>query len=401
MKNISIKVYRPSGEFIKEWTGFASFSTFSKEINAGLGECIIDLAIPFGYSGNDLEVNNTVDILVSDRDTASGAGAVRIYSGYISMYEISLDEKGATASVHLLGEYTRLSVDYLKNGSQTLLYSDATSGLTTTASGTSADTGLIMRAIINRYRAETANPKISYDQASIPLTGQSVLYAVNLQTYREAMDKMISMYTGYSFWYVDENGTISVKNKPSSPKHIFEMDKHVKSIKIQKNIENMRNSLLFWNGESATSVVYNHYDDDASIGKFGRRREFMKDTGISDSAAADLIGENYIAENKDPEIKITVEIYDNNGYALDSLGNPVRGYDIESIQPGDTCRFVGFEPNGANFVYDNMMITKVDYYLDRAVLTIEVTKSDIINWQSKTAKEVNDMKSSGLPATYS
>ena len=50
--------------------------------------------------------------------------------------------------------------------------------------------------------------------------------------------------------------------------------------------------------------------------------------------AADLLGSKFLAESKQPDIKVTCTIIDN--------ADGVKGYDIESIQPGETCRFVGY-----------------------------------------------------------
>ncbi len=391
MKNIRIMVRKPSGEFLKDWSSIANFSGFSKEINGGLGECVLNLSVPFGYQGSDLNSGNIVDISVSDKDTAIN-GFVKIYSGYISNIGIVTAGGKSSVKVSLLGNYTRMSLDYCKIGSTTLLYSDSAAGLTSTASGSSADLGLILRATIDRYRAETENPSLRYDQGTIPLMSQTVLYTINLKTYREVFDKIIGMYAGYSFWYVDENDQVFVKSKPSTPTHIFKISS-LKSLSIQKSIETTRNVLLIWNGETGAAKVYKEYKDEASIKQIGRRVEFLNDPGIGDEATADKLGVNFLAENKDPIITVTAEVIDNNDNS--------QGYDIESIQPGQTCRFIGFDPEGPEMVYDNMMITKVDYSPNKAVVTAEITKTDIVNWQEKTQKEVNDLKTSGLPASYS
>ena len=387
IKTICIKVYGPSGTFLKEWTN-ATFSGFSKEINGGLSECVIELGVPFDYQGADVDVGNIVDIIVSDADVPSGR---RVYSGYISLITPHVDGGVEGITVNLLGHYTRLSIDFLKEGVATTLFSDSTVGLTDTGPGDAADIGLIVRGIIDRYRAETANPKIYYSTASVPLAGQTALYTLGLKTYREALDKIISMYASNYFYYIDEDGLLTIKQKPTTPTHTFQLSKDNKSVRIDKSLEKIRNFLLVWNGENPG--VFNHYDDEASITKYGRRSEYIEDFGINDDTSADKIGAKFIAENKDPDIKLTCEILD------DSI-DPINGYDIESVQPGDSCRFVGFNQSLSNIVNDNMLITKVDYTLGRITLTIEMSKSGIINWQDETAKEVNDLRSQGIPPSY-
>jgi hypothetical protein len=389
MKTISIKVSNNEGEVLKEWTK-AKFDGFTKEINSGLGECLITLMEKIDYQGPELNLGNGIDIYIADDDTVN-LDPRKIYSGYISMIEPRIDGTSENIIVHALGHYTKLSVDYLKNGDQITLYSDSTAGLTVTAPGDEADIGLIARAIIERYRTETENPKIYYNQSSIPLAGQTAWYTVALKTYREALDKIISMYSSNYFYYFDENGLLTIKQKATEPTHIFQLGKHFKSIDIQKSMEKIRNNVIVWNGDNPG--VLNNYPDEASIKQYGRRTEYIKDTGIVDDTAADKIGAKFLAENKDEDIKLICEILDGN---IDT----VNGYDIESVQPGDTCSFIGFNQSLSSILHENMLITKVDYTLEKIVLTIEMRKSGIINWQNKTSKEVNDLSSQGIPDTY-
>jgi hypothetical protein len=391
MKNISIKIYRSNGEFIKEWDNVV-FDGFSKEINSGLGECIITLGEKFDYSGSELNIGNIVDILVSDNQTLE-IGFLKIYSGYISMIEPKVDGAKEEILVHILGHYTKLSTDILKDGTQVVLYSDTTNGLTTTSSGTESDIGLILRAIINRYREETSNPMIYSTINSIPIIGQEALYSISMKTYRDAFDSVCSMLPSGYFWYVDETNLMSIKSKPSTATHSFELGKHIKSIKIEKSIEKIRNFLLIWNGETGASSVFNHYQDDASILKYGRRAETIVDYGIDDDTSADKIGAKFIAENKDPSVRLVCEIIDNN---YDS----VNGYDIESIQPGDTCSFYNFNASLSDVLQENMLITKVNYLFDRVIIEVELVKTGLVDWQEKTALKVEDLASYSVPEIY-
>ena len=114
-----------------------------------------------------------------------------------------------------------------------------------------------------------------------------------------------------------------------------------------------------------------------------------------DADAADQAGANFISDSKNPEIKVVCSIIDNNGNE--------NGYDIESIKPGDTCSFYGFASNLNELFRDNMLITKVDYYLDRAEITVEVIKSGMVDWQNRQGKAINQINTGGLliPESYS
>jgi hypothetical protein len=388
-KNISIKVYDPNGGFIKEWAN-ADFSGFSKEINAGLGECVINLYEKFDYTGSELKLGNLVEILVSDKQTSTD-GWYLIYAGYISLYEPMVDGGKEGITVHLLGHYTKLSLDILKSGSQTTVYTDSTNGIGTSAAA-ATDAGKVIRGIIDRYRAETTSPKMFYSAQSIPLVSQNLNYIFEQKTYREALDIAKDACPSGYFYYVNQFGEVYLKSKSTSPTHTFVLGKHFKSVKVERSMEKIRNVMLIWDGQAAG--IYKQYKDDASISQYGRRVQTLNDYGIQDSGSADNIGNKFISENKDPDIRVVCEILDDNY-------ETVNGYDIESIEPGDTCRFVGFNEEFADIFRDNMLITQVNYNLDRVQLIIENVKSGIVDQTKKTQDEVNQVSTSGIPTTYS
>ena len=395
MKKILVKIYNEKDQFIMDWDK-AIFQGFSKEINAGPGECVLRLAEKFDYGGGELKLGNFVRVLVSDKETISlPDGYLVIYSGYISMIETWDDGKKEGIDVHLLGDYTKLGVDILKNGAQTTLYSDSTAGLTVTSPGDAADVGLMARAVITRYRAETVNPRINFSPESIPLASSTQSYFFEQKTYREALEKLLTIAPAGYYYYINENGVLTFKQKSTTVKHRFEFQKHISSIRVQKGIEKMKNCVLLWNGAADPDDIYKKYEDTASIIKYGRRTELKEDYGIVDAAGADAIGASFISQNKLPESRIIVDIVDNSA-------DSVNGYDIESIDPGDTCSFVGIDDFLADIFYSNMIITKVDYSLDKATVTIENYGSGILDWQEKTNRELNDLRrKGGLPESYS
>lgn len=404
-KKISAKVYGSSGSFIATWGAF-SFGGFTKELDSGVGECVMDLDLYFGYQGADLVEGNRVDIVVSDRDTVQQtdeAASRIIYRGYISLIEQDVDGQKENVRVHLLGYYTLLALDVLKNGVQTTLYSNTAAGLTVTSGSIgAADVGLMMRAVIDRYRAETVDPKLFYTLAGIPNTGTTAEYTFKQASYRTALDALRKMGPAGYFYYVGETGEITFKTKPTSATHKFTFGRHFKKLHVESSLEKVRNVALIWNGPIASPSVYNHYEDAASISKYGRRAQTQNDYGAADDSL-DLRGTRYVSENKDPQLRVVCTIMDNNGAeTLDGEGNPTTGYDIESIQPGDTCSFYGFGAGAAEFFQENMLITKVDYRLDSVDITVEIVKGGVLEAQQKQGEAIQEIGAGGLaiPATY-
>ena len=393
MKNYFIKVYTSDGKFLKDWSGIANFGQFSKEVNSGLGQCIIDLGVPFDYQGTELAVNNNIEILLSDKDTATNR-YIKIYSGYISLINPYVEGSKEGIQVYLLGHYTKLSTDILKTNEVIIHYTDETDGLTITPSGTEADLGLVIRGIINRYRIETTNPMIFYGPDSIPLLEIQTLYVFRLMTYREAIDKVFSMLGPNYYWYINEDNLMRIRPKDPAPVHIFEFKKHFTAVDVKKSMEKVRNNMIVWNGLPETEdEIFKGYEHEGSIARYGRRTEIIIDNGITDESSADAIGQSMLDNNNEPNISIICEILDNNE-------NDKFGYDIESINPGDTCRFVGFNSTLSEIFKDNMIITKIDYRISSVILTIEPVKSGLIDWQSRINKKVVDFTNANVPDEY-
>jgi hypothetical protein len=126
-------------------------------------------------------------------------------------------------------------------------------------------------------------------------------------------------------------------------------------------------------------------EDATSIAQYGRRIEATNNYGVADTDAADQLGSKCFAESKEPEIKVTCTIIDN--------ADGEKGYDIESIQPGETCRFVGYNSGLSNIFRDNMLITNVTYSLNQAIIDVEIIHAGLLDVQSKQGQSIADISS--------
>jgi hypothetical protein len=216
-------VTNSTGTYLKTWDVFA-FAGFDKQIYGGLGECVLQLPYIFDYAGLDVVLGNNVEIRISDEDTVATPDkqTKTIYSGYISLIERDIDGQAEGLKVHLLGDYTRLTLDILKNSSQTTLYTTATGLTITSGSNAAGDTGTIARAVIDRYRSETGSTaRISYNTGSVPVTGNTAKYIFQQATYRDALDKLVQMSPIGTFYYVNENGVLTFGQPSTTPVHKF------------------------------------------------------------------------------------------------------------------------------------------------------------------------------------
>ncbi|MHA1225117.1 MAG: hypothetical protein ACTSR2_01025 [Candidatus Hodarchaeales archaeon] len=351
----------------------AEFVGFSKKINGGLGPCVIKLGRKFDNYGeyDDIKLNNEVQIWISDGDT-DNLGTL-IYSGYISSYQPWMDGKEEGVVVNLLGYYTKLAQDIYKNGSNTTIEESST------------DIGQMFRNLMDRYRAESFNPKLTYSLDSIKTTGTTGTYTFKMMTYKDAIERIREMAPSGWFWYVNAYNEVKFQSKPTSPTHRFILGRHFKSIKVIKSMEKIKNVVYFYDRISFDQF----YEDDASIADYDRRLVKKVTSRVGDSSTAQKIGESFVNEHKDPDVKVIAEIIDNNE-------DPNLGYDIESIEPGDTCVFEGFDVSLSETFEYNMLITQVDYELDKARIYIEPLKAGIIDRQEELTRELDEVSTDML-----
>lgn len=380
MKNITIKVFRPNGDFIKVWEN-ATFKGFRKEINSGLGPCVIELGEVFNYSGNDLKLNNEVKIYITDNDTIGEEDKEKlIYSGYISRYVPWVEDKKEGITVNLLGYHTKLSQDIWKNGTT----------ITFNYSGSATDIGTIFRSLMDRYVAESTNPKLCYGLGNIQLTSTTTEYKFEAITYRDAIDILRKLAPANWFWYVDEYGQVWFKVKDSTPTHTFILGKDFSKVRVERSMEKIKNAVLLYS-DNLDKLKF--YTNAGSIIDYDRRVMRMSDDRVGVEADMDKIGQGLVAEHKDPNVKVIVEILDNNE-------DEKFGYDIEEINPGDTCRLSGFDESLSDIFEDNMLITCVDYTLNKAIVTIEPMRAGIVVEIDNINKRVDALEKEGVPTSY-
>jgi len=378
MKSVTIKVYRNNGDFLKIWSN-AKFVSFEKKINGGLGPCQIELGEEFNYDGDDLKLNNEIQIFITDEDTVGqDVEAKRIYSGYISSYIPWVDGAKEGIIVNLLGYYTKLSQDVYITGT------------TTTKSYTAAtDFGAMFRDFIDQYITNNSGTRLKYTANDIELTSDTGKAEFEMLTYREAINKIVSMSPSNWWWYVGALNVVEFHSKPSTVTHNFIMGKHFKSIRVERSMERMKNSMLIWEARNGGNM--NLREDTLSVATYGRRTSKRVVQAVGDESTQNKIADGYYAENKDPSLRVIIDIFDNNE-------STDFGYDIESIEPGHTCSLKGFDDRFSDIFEENMLITEVLYSLNKVTIVIEpFIKTGVATRQEEIMEFVDELRRAEAP----
>ncbi len=391
MKTFYLKSFSSAGTFLGNITNF-QVGSFVKKINSGLEDLSFTLTRTMDNYNDDslITLGNKVELWIADEDNAM----VKIYTGYIEQYRFVVDGGKQTVEILCLGIVSRLTMDILKSGSQTKLYTETSTGMTVTA-GDLGDTELavIMKALVNYFKSNNSTLKLEYssdDGDTIETSGNLMTYTFEAMTYTEALKKITEAAPQNWYWYIDENEVMNFRAISATPDHNFTIGKNISKMTIEKGIDSAKNIALVWDG--AIAGVYKQFKDDASIGAYGRRVEQITDPKIGAAATIENFGIKFREENKDARVRAVIEIIDNNESAL--------GYDIESIEPGDTCKITGIDAD-AGILTDNMIIKEVQWTPGMATVTIETRDNfDLNQFLIDTKRKVEAQSLTDMPESY-
>ncbi|MFF6951832.1 hypothetical protein ACFZAD_24635 [Streptomyces iakyrus] len=397
-KEYVYKVYDADGNFVGVWTDVTDSPEFTQQINtpgttmtvqlarsanttkeartALVGQDDDPLTTEDGESlivvfetpntvgeDTDVELNYNVDVYVhygefeelttQDGETLTtedeealqvAAGAplgIRIFSGFILDYEsVYGEETGVTVTLASHGH--ELSNELIRDGDTT----------TVTFSSTEIATGV-------KDILDTNPGKMSYDASSIDNTGVSPTLKFQLNTKLEGIQTYYEQTPDGWYWYgnVAENN-VYIKEASTTADHVFILGKHIKSLRLKRSIESLKNVVYFVGGEvtpgNPATTLFKKYEDVTSQGNWRKGLERITDRRYTLATSAQARSEKAMSRYKDPIYTTPVVI---------SSGR----YDIESIKLGQT---VGFR-NFGNFI-DDVVLQIVGLTYSSTAATLEL-----------------------------
>jgi len=395
------RVYDNTGAFITNWTDeVISEPSFKMVINGGPGEMVVKLARSFDSFGEDVDISlfNRVECHCFDRDSVNG---VLLYTGYISGYRPVLEGSSEYVEVTLLHYISEMTNIFLRDGSGD-----------TDIPMNSTDPSDMFKNIVNYYRADGG--AIFYTNDSIDNTGTVATYDFQTCNTKEAIDKAIELTPMYWYWYVDADNTLYMKYSDLlTAQHSFVVGRHIVKMETWRRGEDIVNRVYFVGADSGGVAMYRVYSSTASITTYGIHSEKIVDQRVTLSATADIMANRVINRKKDPEIRTTITIMDNNGF--DSR----KGYDIESIKPGQTMRIKNLKQGVKTvtrwdqFMWDedvwdqtlsyaaadNIQIQSVEYHPDYVVIEASSRLPDISKRVEDVYRNIEETQTLTTPGT--
>lgn len=261
---------------------------------------------------------------------ANGApnGVVK-FSGWIHTYSAEYGE-GEFVNVQLLSHGTELANSVI------------TSGADTTVSYNSQDPSAIITDVLDNYAGT-----VTYSNASIDTTGNSVSYTFRLNTVLEAIKTANKLAPDNWYWYLDiGQNNIEFHEKGTTADHVFVQGEHLSSLSLERSIQEIVNQVYFVGGDTGGGTyLYKKYDDASSQSTYRLGLERISDSRVTLAATASLIANRLIDAASGPVYTATVTVV-------------AERYDIESIKLGQIVGFANF----GNYIDDlTLQIMQIDY----------------------------------------
>jgi hypothetical protein len=231
----------------------------------------------------------------------------------------------------------------------------------------STDPSNMLRSILDHYIDQGG--LISYDGSSIDDTGTVATYTFNGNTTYEGIQKVLSMAPVGWYWYVDQStNLLHFHRKSESADHRFTYGRHLLSVKPEKRIEDVVDVVYFTGG--GTPPLSLSFSRPTFVNN-GAVRKYI-DGRVTDPHTASLIANRILDENDAPEVRLSFEVVDN---TVDTA----RGYDLESIQIGDTTSLKNIGSGGSSLW--GVMVWDVDYWgyssKDLGTLVLQIVRIEL------------------------
>lgn len=195
----------------------------------------------------------------------------------------------------------------------------------------------------------------NYNPSSIDLTGISVDYTFRMATMLDVVKKARELAPADWYWYVDPaTRLLYFKPTATSPSHHFIKGRHLESLSITASVESIVNVVYFTGGPVGGVNILGKFSDVPSLSVNRLNMSQQNDNRVIDEGTAQILAENYMAENSNETFLSTVTIL-------------ASQYDISTIHLGDTSVFESF----GSFV-DVLLfqITELERHTDYVVLTL-------------------------------
>lgn len=339
-KTQQVLVFSPAGTFLSTWPDAPLLAGFKETINSATSPLRISLPRTFdnfdqaGAPGSKGTVaqGNIVQFWLYGPGLPS-SGKLR-FQGIIDSYEPQINDKGSETVALTITPFDSILGDH---GVST----DA--GVTFGTAGNSAtyvDPLTMALWFFNNNDALTGVPYMSpltWNASNPSSSGFTTMYWFTKETMLDAMTSVITLLPGNWFFRTNPNKSFTIGQTPTSAQHIFYIGQHISNPSYKQDWTQLRNVVALKAGtlpNTTTQIYAVVYGSD--IATFGERLSLESETRITDQNTANALADGYLNQLDRVALRAKVRIPDYRG----SLVQSGLGYDIESIEVGDTVQII-------------------------------------------------------------
>lgn len=203
-----------------------------------------------------------------------------------------------------------------------------------------ADPATMIRSLLDRARVDDPTFTVFYSDSSIRSTSLLAQYTFRDTQLRNAIDKARELCPPGWHWFVDAEGVFTLRGPQHTKTHRLHIGQEIVKYSVERTIKNVKNYVIVRGRQDSdmsepdgSGSVSAFAQDDTSIRSIGARYLYIRDSNLKDAATAQTVAYGRLEENKKPETQGSVYILDEK--EVGSVGAAMRGYNIESIKPGD------------------------------------------------------------------
>lgn len=356
MKSYEIKSYQADGTFIgtMDRTIVISDINFSASINAGQGDCEIDLDLPF--DSVEFPQGDFIKVLCFDDYVPDGRV---IFTGQISRVQRTYTAGIEKIKLTCLGLASLINDLYFQSGASYVFNKNQPAGQT-------------VSEIVAYFNTVYTGGWI-VDDGSIQ-TGPTVNISFNYTKCIDAIKKCAEV-SGYFFAIHPDGSVHFFSDSPTGIEHCPVLQRDIQSLTVNEDAETIVNRyILTWSSGTVT------VNDATSQTQYWIKELRETDTTILDVWTANTKANAYIAKWKDPRQKVSLIL--NPGYSFndntiwddtntwndaDIWNDFAWKWGIEDVSPGEVITV-----RNSDYVMSALRIAKTDYNPEELRIDLEV-----------------------------
>jgi hypothetical protein len=377
-RKIVVKLYDKDNVYQRVLSEALYDISIEKTLYHGSGSISITLDTKVDDLADDITLNSKIKISFRNKWNQD---PVPVYYGYIVSIDPFIQSGEERTSITCLGAISKLKNDFL-----------AQTGLYLAYEVENKQIDLHIKEILANYRNSINDTYGDYDPCMIDdpdnywsntnyieetSTIGKIPYRYFTSKHIDAIQEISKFLpknqTGGEYYYYYLNDTDSSSNKArfilkklsTTADHRLQINKHITSLSMRKNIEELVNTVYFWNEEGTSKdKVLMTAKDETSQQTYDKIADRITDSKVSTYTQADLFSQARLKEAKDEKAEITITVSDIN-------------YDILSFKLGDVIN-IRDTKKGTDLYPDNVLIIQKIILTPReAILELSKPRPDL------------------------